>query len=195
MVATLVNPGTKVVKPTHLAHIVLKTPSSNFKKMVDFYTTFLSATVSFSNEYLSFLSYDEEHHRIAMLAVPDLKPKDPNSSGLLHIAFTFKDLNELALGYLQRKAHGITPYWCVNHGPTVSMYYHDPDGNDIETQVDVYGTSEEATEFMMSPAFAENPVGVDFVPEDLIKRLESGESEDSIKKRPAIGPRALPTLV
>lgn len=192
MAGTLANPGTKVVKPRFLAHVVLKTSHSNFKKMVDFYTTFLSASVAFSNDQLSFLSYDEEHHRIAIVAFPNITSKDPNSAGLLHIAFTFNTLNDLALGYLQRKAHGITPYWCVNHGPTVSMYYHDPDGNAIETQVDTYESSEAATAFMMGPEFAENPIGVDFEPEELVKRLDSGESEESIKKRPDIGARGLP---
>lgn len=53
---------------------------------------------------------------------------------------------------------------------------------------------DEANDFMMTPEFAENPIGVDFVPEDLIKRLESGESDESIKKRPKIGPRGIPTF-
>ncbi|KUJ12757.1 Glyoxalase/Bleomycin resistance protein/Dihydroxybiphenyl dioxygenase [Mollisia scopiformis] len=194
MTANLSNPGAQVVKPIRLAHIVLKTQPSNFKKMVDFYATFLSATVSYENEYIAFLSYDSEHHRVAILAMPDITPRDPKSAGLLHFAFTFANLNDLALGYLQRKANGITPYWCVNHGPTMSMYYHDPDGNDIETQVDSFETAEKATAFMVSKEFAENPIGVDFVPEDLIKRLEAGESEEKILVRENIGPRGVPTF-
>lgn len=38
-----------------------------------------------------------------------------------------------------------------NHGPTTSLYYRDPDGNQIETQVDNFETAEEATAFMNSP--------------------------------------------
>ena len=42
---------------------------------------------------------------------------------------------------------------------------------------------------MVSKEFAMNPIGTDFEAEDLIKRLESGEDEKSIKKRVEIGPR------
>ncbi|KAE8448463.1 hypothetical protein EG329_009528 [Mollisiaceae sp. DMI_Dod_QoI] len=195
MSATFANPGTKVISPIRLAHLVLKTQPSNYRKMVDFYKTFLSATASYENEFLSFLRYDEEHHRIAIVTMPNIEPRAPKASGLAHVAFTFNNLNELALAYLQRKANGITPYWCVNHGPNTSIYYHDPDGNDIETQVDNFETPEEANEFFATPSFAENPIGVDFVPEDLIQRLESGESDESIKKRPNIGPRGVPDFI
>jgi len=47
---------------------------------------------------------------------------------------------------------------------------------------------------MMSKYFQENPLGTDFDPEDLIRRLQSGEDETSIKKRIEIGPRGLDTV-
>jgi hypothetical protein len=76
----------------------------------------------------------------------------------------------------------------------MSLYYQDPDGNKLETQVDCFETSEEATACMTSPEFRENPLGVDFDPEEMIKRIESGESFESIRKRPNIGPRGLGTV-
>lgn len=97
------------------------------------------------------------------------------------------------LSYSQRKDLGIEPSWCVNHGPTTSIYYTDPDGNEIETQVDNFDTNDEANEFMASPYFAENPIGTDFDPEELIKRLKSGEDHSTIKRRIEIGPRAPPS--
>ncbi|KAH7336223.1 Glyoxalase/Bleomycin resistance protein/Dihydroxybiphenyl dioxygenase [Rhexocercosporidium sp. MPI-PUGE-AT-0058] len=190
--ATLSNPGKTVIKPSHLAHIVLKTSPSQYGTMVSYYKTFLSADARFEEGPLTFLSYDEEHHRIAIISVPDTKPRDPKAAGLLHFAFTFNSLHDLALAYKQREANGIEPYWCVNHGPTTSMYYHDPDGNDIETQVDNFASLEEADAFMKSAEFAENPIGADFEPEELIKRLESGEDEAAIKKRANVGPRGFP---
>ena len=69
------------------------------------------------------------------------------------------------------------------------MYYRDPDGNEIETQVDNYDSVEEIAAFMDGPLFTENPIGTDFDPQELIKRLESGEDEKVIKKRIEIGPR------
>jgi hypothetical protein len=47
---------------------------------------------------------------------------------------------------------------------------------------------------MTSPEFRENPIGVDFDAEEMIKRIESGESFESMKKRPNIGPRGLETV-
>ncbi|KIW79157.1 hypothetical protein Z517_05769 [Fonsecaea pedrosoi CBS 271.37] len=180
----------EVKSPSSLAHVVLRTP--NFKAMNDYYKTFLGAKASYENEILSLLTYDEEHHRVAIVAVPGTGPKVPKSAGLEHIAFTFNTLDDLTLAYRQRKEAGILPSWCVNHGPTTSIYYTDPDGNMIETQVDNFDTVDEANAFMASRAFAENPIGTDFDPEELIRRLESGEDHRSIKKRIENGPRGLP---
>ncbi|KAH6974319.1 hypothetical protein AUP68_00228 [Ilyonectria robusta] len=179
----------KVKSPSSFAHVVLRT--GDLKPMVDYYKTFLGAEASYENDTLSFLTYDEEHHRVAILGIPGTKAKVPGFVGLEHIAFAFDTLDDLALSYSQRKALGITPTVCINHGPTTSIYYTDPDGNMIETQVDNFDNAEDATKFMMSEAFSMNPIGTDFDPEDLIKRLESGESHDSIKKRKEIGPRSL----
>jgi len=185
-------PSSKVISPSKLAHIVLRT--SRFEEMVEFYKTFLGATATYENAFLSFLTYDDEHHRIAIASFPGTGPKQPTSSGLEHIAFTFDTLSDLALAYTQRKAKGITPYWSINHGPTTSMYYQDPDGNNIETQVDNLGV-EEASALMASEEFAENPIGVDFDPEELIERLKRGEDEAKIKKRPNIGSRGFETIL
>jgi catechol-2,3-dioxygenase len=189
---TFSNPGKTVIKPIGLAHVFLKTEPSKFQTMKKYYQTFLSAKIQHENEVMAFLAYDEEHHRIAIVGLPGTGPRDPNAAGLFHFAFTFNSLTDLALAYRQRLAHGIEPYWCVNHGPTTSIYYHDPDGNDIETQVDNFKTVEEANEFLQSPAFAVNPIGTDFDPEELIRKLEAGEDEKVITTRVEIGPRLFP---
>lgn len=108
---------------------------------------------------------------------------------LEHIAFAFHSLEDLAVAYRQRRARGITPIWSVNHGPTTSIYYKDPDGNKIETQVDNFDTVEEAGKFFLTEEFEQNPIGVDFDPEDLVRRLKSGEDRRAIMQRPEIGPR------
>lgn len=182
----------KVISPTSLAHVVLRT--NNFRAMVDFYVKFLGGRVAYENDILAFLTYDHEHHRIAILDLPGTKQKDKTSCGLEHIAFTFDTLDDLVLAYQQRKKLGMDPVWCVNHGPTTSMYYEDPDGNQLETQVDNFDTNEETDKFMRSKAFAENPIGVDFEPADLIRRLEAKEDHSSIKQRPNTGPRNLPPV-
>ncbi|KAH9897544.1 Glyoxalase/Bleomycin resistance protein/Dihydroxybiphenyl dioxygenase [Xylariomycetidae sp. FL2044] len=177
-----------VMPPASLAHVVLRT--GQFVPMKEFYKAFLGARTAYENENMSFLSYDEEHHRIAIAAVPGTRPKVRDSSGLEHIAFTFNSLADLATAYKQRKARDILPVWCTNHGPTTSMYYQDPDGNMIETQVNNFDTAEAAQVYMLE-AMVENPLGADFDPEDLVRRVESGEPEAQIKKRPNVGKRGL----
>jgi catechol-2,3-dioxygenase len=183
-------PGAKVKCPSKLAHVVLRT--NNYKTMVSYYKDFLGAEVIYGNSFLSFLSYDDEHHRIAIAEVPGTKNKLIGSCGLEHIAFTFDSIPDLLLAYRQRKAKDILPLWSVNHGPTTSIYYRDPDGNEIETQVDNYEDPDEATRFMNSKEFTENPIGVDFDPEDLINRVRNGEDEKTLKRRVEVGPRGLP---
>jgi catechol-2,3-dioxygenase len=182
----------KVVSPIKLAHVVFQTP--NFKAMVAFYKTFLGAHASHEDERLAFLSYDEEHHRVAFINTPGLGPREASAAGVNHVAFTFASLGDLSQAYQQRRARGIEPVWCVNHGPTTSMYYRDPDGNSLETQVDNFDTVEDEVAYMTGPGFAENPIGVDFDPEELVRRLESGEDEAAIKKRPDVGPRGVESI-
>jgi catechol-2,3-dioxygenase len=111
-----------------------------------------------------------------------------------HFAYTFDSLKSLLVAYRQRKRKGIVPVWCVNHGPTMSMYYRDTDGNTIETQADVFDNAEDANDFMKTEEFAINPLGVDFDPEELIEKLKKGEPEKELMKRPNIGPRDLSTV-
>jgi catechol-2,3-dioxygenase len=171
----------KVLSPSKLAHVVLRT--TDIKRLVQFYLEFLGATVVFQNDFIAFLTYDEEHHRIAILQRPGTTAKVPNTAGLEHFAFTYDSLDDLALTYEQRKAKGMLPIHCLNHGPTTSLYYADPDGNEIEYQVDNFDTAEEATQFMMGNAYKVNPIGIPFDPEEFVKRVRSGEDHAVIKKR------------
>jgi hypothetical protein len=37
----------------------------------------------------------------------------------------------------------IRPFYSINHGPTTSLYYTDPDGNRVELLVDNFATAGE----------------------------------------------------
>lgn len=180
---------TAIISPIKLAHVVLRT--SRYDEMVGWYESVLGAKPAFANDILTFLSYDEEHHRIAIVNMPGLADQTDGIAGVHHVAFTFASLADLTASYARLRDQGIKPVYVINHGPTTSMYYADPDGNQIELQVDNYDTIEEATAFFYSPAFAENPIGVEFDPEDLLKRLAAGEPEKRLKQRPDIGKRGL----
>ncbi|KAK1445483.1 biphenyl-2,3-diol 1,2-dioxygenase 2 [Colletotrichum cuscutae] len=175
--------------PKRVGHVVFKT--NQFRVMVDFYVSFLGCIVAFENEALSILRFDDEddHHRVAIVELPGLKTAEPQATGLEHVAFCYSTLADLLSTYQTHKANGITPYWCVNHGPTTSLYYKDPDGNGVELLVDNFDTIQEANDSMASSLFVENPIGTEFDPDDVVRRLEQGESESALKRRVEIGPR------
>jgi len=125
--------------PVKLAHVVLRT--RNYDALLAWWKLVLNAEVRHGNDFITFLSFDEEHHRIAIVKMPHLQDQAKDSVGVEHFAFTFADLDALFAKYEQLKAEGITPYWTINHGMTLSAYYRDPDGNQVETagRLDVDG--------------------------------------------------------
>ena len=178
--------GRGVMKPRQLAHVVRRT--SRFDDMVSWYCTVLGAEVVHTDGMLAFLTYDDEHHRIAIAAIPGLEDQPAMAAGTDHIAFTYADLGDLLQTYLRLKAAGIVPFWCINHGPTTSMYFKDPDSSKVELQVDNMPTAESIDAWMRSGEFAANPIGVIFDPEDLIARYEAGEPIASLTARPQLPP-------
>ena len=179
------------IKPAQIAHFVLYT--SRFAEAVAWYKSVLNCTATFEDDKLAFLTYDDEHHRVAIASMPGLTEQPKNAASIHHIAFTYRTLRELLVTWQRLSAQGIAPYWTVNHGPTTSMYFADPDGNRIEFQVDNFASAEEAKAYCALPEFQENSVGVEFEPEDILRRLNAGESEAVLKRRPNIGPRSIST--
>lgn len=71
----------KVISPVQLAHVVLYT--NQMDVMEKFYLNFLGGTIAHkAPKQICFITYDDEHHRIALAEVPDLKNKDHHACGL-----------------------------------------------------------------------------------------------------------------
>jgi hypothetical protein len=152
----------------------------------------LQARVAFRSDFIAFLTYDDEHHRVAVLNTPGSPAPDPAAAGVHHIAYTYAGLGELLATYRRLKTRGIEPARCINHGPTTSMYYRDPDGLRVELQIDNFATMDEAHAYFTGPDFAENPIGVIFDPEQLIRDYESGLAFDDLVRRPPLPPGKTP---
>ena len=167
-----------IVSPRKLAHVVLRT-RTNLDAMVRWYCAVLGAQVVFNAGRLVFLSYDDEHHRIAIAASEDFAELPRRAAGLDHISFTYEDIGALLTTYARLKQAEILPFCCVNHGPTTSLYYNDPDQNRIELQVDNFADMAEATA-LMQEQFSINPIGEEFDPEELLARLRSGVDHDEL---------------
>ncbi len=176
-----------MAKPSKFAHIVYRT--RRFEEMIAWYEKVFEAKVQYRNPVLAFLTYDEEHHRFAFANLSVLDPEGAASAGrpdagVDHVAYTYASLADLVDTYTRLKRQGIVPYWPIRHGPTLSFYYKDPDGNRIEFQVDCFATAEEANAYMLSDEFASNPIGVRFDPDELVEQFRKGVPEAKLLARP-----------
>ena len=177
------------IAPLKFAHIVFRTAQKDV--MVQWYRTVFEAEVALANPFLTFLTFDAEHHRIAIVGMADLTPQDRRAAAMDHCAFTYATLGDLLATLKRLRAQGITPYWCINHGPNVSFYYRDPDGNQVELTIDVFDSPAALDEWFNGSDFGINPIGVKFDADELIRRFEAGESEAALTVRPRIRPEAV----
>ncbi len=177
------------IAPEKFAHIVLRTADA--ESLIKWYCTVLEAEVAMANPIISFLTYDDEHHRIAIAQMPGITSPSPTTTGMEHFAFTYRNADELFSTYERLNGLGIEPYWTINHGPTLSFYYRDPDGNQIELQIDLQPDAAAATAWFAQSDFAANPIGVKFNAEDVIARYRAGEAPSTLFARPVIDPSEL----
>jgi catechol 2,3-dioxygenase-like lactoylglutathione lyase family enzyme len=166
---------TDVISPARFAHIVLYT--KKFQELVDWYCLFLGASITGASQGLAFLTYDDEHHRIAIIETPDYKDREPNTVGMAHFAYSYDTLADMAHQYERLKDAGVMPVRTINHGPTTSLYYRDPDQNAVEIQVDNFPNIEALNEWFATGEFNRNPIGVNFDFDELVERLKAGEPE------------------
>jgi catechol 2,3-dioxygenase-like lactoylglutathione lyase family enzyme len=176
-----------MAKPSKLAHVVYMT--RRFDEMLEWYKTVFEAEVQYQNPALAFLTYDDEHHRFAFANMSVLNPEGAASElaagvGVNHVGYTYATLGDLLETYARLKERGITPYWRIHHGLTLSMYYRDPDGNRMEFQVDCCADAAEARDFMHGDDFAANPIGVEVDFDALLAEYRGGVQAEALLARP-----------
>jgi catechol-2,3-dioxygenase len=173
-------------RPTKFAHVVYRT--YQYEKMIAWYQTVFGAHIQHGNPALTFLTYDDEHHRIALLNLDILFPQGQElqgraKTGVDHVAYCYGSLYTLLSNFERLRGLGILPYWSIHHGITVSLYYADPDGNQMEFQVDCFDNNGDANAFMSGPGYGANPIGVEFDPDEFMARLRAGEPEQALLTR------------
>ena len=173
--------GDAPVRPEKFAHVVIRT--NRFRETVEWYRKVLHAWPAFENDFVAFITYDDEHHRLAFVNTPDAPDPGPESAGVDHFAYTYATLGDLVHTYERLKAEGITPAWTINHGPTTSLYYEDPNGIRVELQIDNFESVEDLHAWFRTPAFARNPIGVEFDADVLAARYREGLTREDLQDR------------
>ena len=87
--------------PTKLAHLVFQT--NRLPAMRDWYCTVLDGRVIYENPHLSFVTYDDEHHRVAFVDFGPLRPRTTDAElgpkpteqpGLHHVAYRVDSVDD-----------------------------------------------------------------------------------------------------
>jgi len=103
--------------------------------------------------------------------------------GLAHSAYTFPSLESLLTKYEDLKKADIQAHVPVQHGPTTSLYYRDPDVNTVELQIDNSTTLDESTEYMRGEEFHPYPFGPSVDPDAMLAALRAGTPESELLTR------------
>jgi catechol 2,3-dioxygenase-like lactoylglutathione lyase family enzyme len=166
--------------PTKLAHLVFQT--NRLKDMRDWYCSVLGGHVVYEDPHLSFVTYDDEHHRVAFVDFgpwPARRRLGPahgatdRRPGFHHVAFTFGSMGDLLDNYVQLKDRGIRPSTASTTADHVDVLRRSRRQR-VELQIDNFATAEEGQAWMLSPAFAKKPDWVEYDPDELVVKFRSG---------------------
>ncbi len=184
--------------PDDIHHIAFKT--TNYKKMVNFYTNLFGCEPLYQSDLISFLAYDNEHHRIAIANTSDvlkelsilerfvmrfkifLNRKIPSIEGLDHISYRINPIERWFKFYFDAKDRGLIPLWTINHGWISGIYYQDPDGNLVEIFFEHFNGANEFKD-NISPDFEDEPMGTNMDIEILYEMFKSGTPFDELIKK------------
>ncbi|MBL4721927.1 MAG: VOC family protein [Alphaproteobacteria bacterium] len=160
--------------PAKMAHIVLRT--ADVSRLVDWYQTVLGCDIVYQEpppRGIVFLSFDEEHHRVAIVGHANDSKPDPGGAGMVHFAYSYASIDDLLTTYVRIEEAGVKPIRCVNHRMSTSFYYVDPDGNGVELFTDNPGTEAE-----LKSAFTLETVNFDV--DDMLQRWRAGATPEEL---------------
>ena len=184
--------------PDDFHHIAFKT--TNYENMVNFYKNLFGCEPLYQSDLITFLAYDDEHHRIAIANTSDvlnnlnfiqkivmklkifLNKNIPSIEGLDHISYRINPIEKWFDFYFKAKERGLYPLWTVNHGWISGIYYRDPDNNLVEVFFEHFSTAEEFKE-NISPDFEDEPIGTNMDIEVLYEMFKSGAGFSELIKK------------
>lgn len=127
-----------MIHPERIGHVVLKV--RDLERSRKFYTEVLGMDVMKESPQIGivFLANNRrDHHEIALMQIgPQAQAPPANAVGLLHVAFRLRSEEELRAAYNEFKEKDVPIVFTVDHGITKSIYFHDPDGHELEVYCD-----------------------------------------------------------
>jgi catechol 2,3-dioxygenase len=170
-------------------HVLLKTTC--LQETIDWYTAVVGCEAVFQGPGIAFLSNDGANHRISLLSSPLLQ-EDPDfqrHAGMHHLAFEYASVDDLLDTWVRlRDDFGYEPHMSLHHGPTLSFYYVDPNGNSVELQADAFSDWALSKEFIReSPQFKADPIGKFVDPAKLVAARAAGAKTDELLRRAYAG--------
>ena len=120
-------------------HLVLRV--KDLERSRRFFTEILGLKISCQNERMVFFSSDfnANHHMLAITQAKGNGPMpDPEKQvGMAHAAYELENFAALQEAYRIFKEKGVSICDTVFHGATKSIYFLDPDGNQLEVYCNV----------------------------------------------------------
>jgi catechol 2,3-dioxygenase-like lactoylglutathione lyase family enzyme len=159
----------------YMAHLVYR--CARRAETVAWYMKLFQARLVFEDNVLTFITYDDEHHRLAFFNMPDTPPKEGTTAGVHHVAYSYGSIGDLLATYERLEPLEILLFWYINHGATTALYYRDPEGNDIELQS---YNGEDPGAYFYTEAFVQKPIGVEFDPDELVRMWKAGASDEEL---------------
>jgi catechol 2,3-dioxygenase len=179
---------TSIKRPV-LHHVLLKT--TRLQETIDWYAAVVGCEVVFQDAGIAFLSNDGANHRISLLSSPLLSedPEFRKHAGMHHLAFEYESVDDLLDTWVRvREEFGYEPHMSLHHGPTLSFYYVDPNGNSVELQADSFGDWQQSKAFIHgSPHFRADPIGKFVDPAKLVAARAAGTAPDELLRRAYAG--------
>jgi len=184
--------NTEIIIHPKLQHCGLTT--GNLDAMLAWYGKVLGMTVNkrvnapagSPFKTVAFVSNDEVNHRLSFFETPGMAvdADRANHARVQHIAFEYKNLDDLLGTYLRLKKLGIPLLWAADQFIQTAIYYEDPDGNILELNVNNFPDDWTVTE-QLKHLPSQLHVNVD--PEKMIEARRSGASAWDLHERAVAG--------
>jgi len=127
-----------MIHPDRIGHVVIKV--RELERSRKFYTEIMGLEVMMEMaepKAAFFASHRRDHHELACFEVgKDAAGPQARQVGLAHIAFRLPDENQLRSAYKVLKDNHVPISFTVDHIITKSIYFSDPDGNQLEVYCD-----------------------------------------------------------